>query len=135
MVGGVNQRQGQPLYLTQQMRRSLNARSSVHVLRVSPREDAPLLRAITMISVLIRIAELLQCPIREMRSGIYRAMDIVLLDQQSLLLHKLRVLTIVLKVLQVSNELNFVIKEDGGDLRGFVRIRDKDLEDMKGSDR
>lgn len=88
-----------------------------------------------MISVLIRIAELLQCPIREMRSGIYRAMDIVLLDQQSLLLHKLRVLTIVLKVLQVSNELNFVIKEDGGDLRGFVRIRDKDLEDVKGSDR
>lgn len=70
-----------------------------------------------------------------MRSGIYRAMDIVLLDQQSLLLHKLRVLTIVLKVLQVSNELNFVIKEDGGDLRGFVRIRDKDLEDVKGSDR
>jgi len=68
-----------------------------------------------MISVLIRIAELLQC-----------------LDQQSLLLHKLRVLTIVLKVLQVSNELNFVIKEDGGDLRGFVRIRDKDLEDVKG---
>lgn len=68
-----------------------------------------------------------------MTTSTQHSKHLYLLDEQPLLVNKLRIFVVGVEDLQVGDQLHLVLAEDGLDLGGLRRVRHEDLEHMERS--